>query len=428
MNQTPSGERIHIGIFGRCNAGKSSLLNALTGQQAAVVSQLKGTTTDPVYKSMEVLPLGPVLFMDTPGLDDESGLGEQRLEKMRQALRRTELALVVFDLSSQSGLELERRLLRELAAREIPCLLVWNKADVLGESEALGRLKEREQELRNEGFQPVSVAVSALCRKGIEKLWEALGSLAPKKRNHPLCRDLFRAGETVVLVIPLDQAAPKGRLILPQQQVIREILEGEGIPVLTSVEGLPRALEKMKEAPVLVITDSQAFEQVGVLVPETIKLTSFSILFARYKGSLSRQLAGTAALADLKDGDKILIAEGCTHRRQCGDIGTEKLPAWLRKRSGVRLEFCFSRGAEFPERLGEYQVILHCGGCMLNQGEMDWRLGQAESQGIPMSNYGMAIAWLKGILPRALEPFLGAEGFWGEGGKSVPASGEERGL
>ena len=416
MNQTPAGERIHIGIFGSCNAGKSSVLNALTGQQLAVVSPVEGTTTDPVYKTMELLPLGPVIFMDTPGLDDESILARQRLEKTRQVLRKTELALVVLDLTRENY-DREAELLEEIQKRGLPCLLVWNKSDALGREAQEARQRGEERLARRKNGEagaelPPGVTVSARTGSGIRELKEALGQLKPAERGIPLCRDLFQAGDTVVLVIPLDKAAPKGRLILPQQQVIRDILEGRGIPVLTSVEQLPEALGRLKEPPALVITDSQAFGRVDELAPEPLLLTSFSILFARYKGNFRQQLMGTAALAGLVSGDQVLVAEGCTHHRQCGDIGTEKLPAWIRRSTGTDPRFCFFSGTEFPENLRDYKVILHCGGCMLNQAEMKYRLSRAEEAGVPMSNYGLAIAWLKGILPRALKPFPQMRRLW----------------
>lgn len=413
MNQTPAGERIHIGIFGSCNAGKSSVLNALTGQQLAVVSPVEGTTTDPVYKTMELLPLGPVIFMDTPGLDDESMLGEKRLEKTRQVLRKTELALVVLDLTRENY-DKEAALLEEIQRRGLPCLLVWNKSDVLGEKaqEACRRGEACLRQANKNVEVPAGVLVSARTGSGIHQLKEALARLKPEEKKVPLCRDLFQEGDTVVLVIPLDKAAPKGRLILPQQQVIRDILEGGGIPALTSVEQLTGTLNQLKSSPALVITDSQVFDQVADRVPEPLLLTSFSILFARYKGNFRQQLLGTAALAGLSSKDQVLVAEGCTHHRQCGDIGTEKLPAWIRKSTGANPEFSFFSGTEFPDDLERYRVILHCGGCMLNQAEMEWRLRQAETAGVPISNYGLTIAWLKGILPRALKPFPKMRELW----------------
>lgn len=417
MNQTPAGERVHIGIFGRCNAGKSSVLNAVTGQSLAVVSPVEGTTTDPVYKAMELLPLGPVLFMDTPGLDDRSLLGALRTEKTGEILRKTEIALLVLDLTAEGNRKEEIWLLREVLQRRIPCLLIWNKSDLIGKEAAEERIVRRRKEFQKklglaENGLPEGIVMSAGSGEGAKVLKEKLAVLIPEKKEPSICQDLFFPGDTVVLVIPLDQAAPKGRLILPQQQVIRDILEGGGIPVLTSVERLKSTLENLKAKPALVITDSQAFAPVEKAVPEDVLLTSFSILFARYKGNFIQLLSGTAKLAGIRSGDKVLIAEGCTHHRQCGDIGTEKLPAWIRKTVQGEPDFVFCSGTGFPEALEDYRVILHCGGCMLNQAEMGWRLEAAERAGVPVSNYGMAIAWLLGILPRALEPFPGARKLW----------------
>ena len=417
MNQTPAGERVHIGIFGRCNAGKSSVLNAVTGQSLAVVSPVEGTTTDPVYKAMELLPLGPVLFMDTPGLDDRSLLGALRTEKTGEILRKTEIALLVLDLTAEENRKEEIWLLREVLQRRIPCLLIWNKSDLIGKEAAEERIVRRRKEFQKklglaENGLPEGIVMSAGSGEGAKVLKEKLAVLIPEKKEPSICQDLFFPGDTVVLVIPLDQAAPKGRLILPQQQVIRDILEGGGIPVLTSVERLKSTLENLKAKPALVITDSQAFAPVEKAVPEDVLLTSFSILFARYKGNFIQLLSGTAKLAGIRSGDKVLIAEGCTHHRQCGDIGTEKLPAWIRKTVQGEPDFVFCSGTGFPEALEDYRVILHCGGCMLNQAEMGWRLEAAERAGVPVSNYGMAIAWLLGILPRALEPFPGARKLW----------------
>ena len=389
LNETVSAERVHISLFGLRNAGKSSLVNALTGQSLAVVSPVKGTTTDPVKKAMELLPLGPVLLTDTPGLDDAGDLGALRVEKAKQTLAHTDIALHVVDASA--GLSpLDEALLAQYKARKLPYLLVMNKADLLPD------------------VPPDSgdtVYVSAATGQGIGALKERLGAFAKTLHNEKrLIADLVDPGDTVVLVIPIDRSAPKGRLILPQQQVLRELLDVHCAALCCQPEELPDVLNSLRVPPRLVVTDSQAFARVAPMVPDEIALTSFSILFARYKGSLQSQLLGAAALSALRDGDTVLIAEGCTHHRQCGDIGTEKLPAWIRRFSGAEPQFRFTSGGEFPVDLSGVRLVVHCGGCMLNEQEMRHRLALAASQGVPVVNYGMAIAHMNGILARAVQP------------------------
>lgn len=396
LNAVPSSDRIHIGIFGRRNAGKSSLINAITGQNLAIVSDVKGTTTDPVLKSMELLPLGPVVIIDTPGLDDLGKLGSLRIQKARQILNKTDMALLVLD-GTASVQEEDLEVFRLIKAKEIPCILVINKCDLMPSSEIL---------LPDEMNAEQIVYVSAVEGKNIRELKELMGKQAEyKKEGVPLVSDLIDPTDVVLLVIPIDKAAPKGRLILPQQQTIRDILEKGGIPVLTRDSELETTLKKLDSAgtkPALVITDSQIFAQVSALVPTEIPLTSFSILFARYKGSLVDAVSGAKALDFLQDGDCVLISEGCTHHRQCGDIGTQKLPDMLKKHTGKNLTFAFTSGTEFPMDLSPYRVIIHCGGCMLNDREMKFRQSCARDQQIPMTNYGIAIAHIKGILDRSI--------------------------
>lgn len=391
LNQTPSAERLHIGIFGRRNAGKSSIINAITGQETALVSDVKGTTTDPVYKSMELLPLGPVVLMDTPGLDDEGPLGELRVRKSREVLQKADIALLVVD--GVLGMEREdRQLERELKERKIPFLIVYNKRDCC--SKVFGQSAE-------EGLW-----VSARTGEGIHELKERLSCLRPletgKKR---LVGDLLKPLDLVVLVVPIDKSAPKGRLILPQQQTIRDILESGAVSVVVRDTELADTWKLLGRKPRLVITDSQVFERAARETPKDIALTSFSILFARYKGSLSQTAAGAWALEELKDGDRVLIAEGCTHHRQCEDIGTVKLPRWIREYTGREPEFVFSSGRDFPKDLSGFCMVIHCGACMLQEREMQNRLDAAAQAGIPATNYGIAIAYMKGILKRSLEPF-----------------------
>lgn len=390
MNDTPSGERVHIAFFGRRNAGKSSLVNAFTGQELAIVSDVKGTTTDPVYKAMELLPLGPVQIIDTPGIDDEGALGELRVKKTRQVLNRTDLAIVVAD-ASQPLQASDRELLGLIRERSIPCLIAWNKADLL---QAVPPARDNE------------LWVSARTGLHIHELKEAAARLAGQQEpKRPLVADLLQPGDLVVLVVPIDKAAPKGRLILPQQQTIRDILDAGACAVVCRDEELPQTLAKLAQPPRMVITDSQVFGKVAKMVPREIPLTSFSILMARYKGDLELTVQGARAVETLRTGDKVLLAEGCTHHRQCGDIGTVKLPNWIRKSTGAEPEFVFCSGRDFPDDLSEYKLVVHCGGCMLGQREMKYRQRAAADQGVPITNYGILIAHLNGILARTIEPF-----------------------
>lgn len=389
LNQTPSGERVHIGFFGRRNAGKSSVVNAVTGQQLAVVSDVKGTTTDPVSKAMELLPIGPVLIIDTPGIDDEGALGELRVKKTQEILRRVDIAVLVTD-AAEPDAQSEAELIALFQQRDVPYLIVRNKTDLAPVIVTDDR----------------TVAVSALTGEGIETLKTALGKLAADTgTDRRIIGDLLQPGDTVVLVTPIDAAAPKGRLILPQQQTLRDILDSGAIGIVTKETELPQTLAALAQPPKLVITDSQVFGLVSKIVPPEIPLTSFSILMARYKGNLPAAVEGAAMLDRLQEGDAVLISEGCTHHRQCGDIGTQKLPAWLRQHTGKELRFAFTSGGEFPEDLSPYALVVHCGGCMLNEREMRHRAKMAADAAVPMTNYGVAIAHVHGILRRSLSPF-----------------------
>lgn len=389
LNSTPSGNRIHISFLGRRNAGKSSVINAVTGQDLAVVSDVKGTTTDPVYKAMELLPLGPVMMIDTPGVDDEGNLGQLRVQKTKQVLRKTDIAVLVIDSTVGLG-ELEKEWIALLKERSIPILIVWNKMDLVSEKPMF------DSEISQ-------VFVSAFCGEGIEELKETLARFTTgEKKEQPLVADLVKPLDTVILVVPIDSSAPKGRLILPQQQVIRELLEVRAVSVVVKDTEYKALLEKMKDKPKLVITDSQVFEQVSKNTPDEIPLTSFSILMARKKGFLKIASEGVRVLDKIGNGDKILIAEGCTHHRQCEDIGTVKLPGWIRKYTQAEPEFVFSSGVEFPEDLSAYKLVIHCGGCMLNEREMHYRMQWAKEQNIPFTNYGIAIAHMNQILERSL--------------------------
>lgn len=387
LNSTPSGERIHIGFFGRRNAGKSSVVNAVTGQDLAVVSDTLGTTTDPVYKAMELLPLGPVMIIDTPGFDDEGSLGELRIKKTKQVLNKTDVAVLIVD--AQRGLsDTDRQLISMFEAKKLPFIIAYNKSDLL---DNIKSSKDNE------------IYISAKDKINIYELKEKIGKLSAVQSNQKrLVGDLLNEGDFVVLVVPIDSSAPKGRLILPQQQAIRDILEAGAISIVTRDTELKHTLENLGKKPEMVITDSQAFKQVAKDVPEDIKLTSFSILMARYKGLLNSAVRGAKAIDSLENGDKVLISEGCTHHRQCEDIGTVKLPNWLKKHTGKQLEFAFSSGTEFPEDLSKYKLIIHCGGCMLNEREVRYRMKCAEDQGVPITNYGTAIAFMNGILKRSL--------------------------
>lgn len=399
MNQTPMSERVHIGFFGKRNAGKSSVMNAVTGQDIAVVSEVKGTTTDPVYKSMELLPLGPVVMMDTPGIDDEGDLGGLRVKKSYQVLNKTDAAVLVIDGTEGSSPE-DEALLERIRRKKIPYLVVMNKKDLTTE-EAERKLREH-LGLSEEEF----LAVSASDGSGIWELKERIAAAAGREEEEKyIVRDLVSPSDFVVLVVPVDKAAPKGRLILPQQQTIRDLLDGDAVSVVVKDNELKRTLEQLGKKPKLVITDSQAFSKVAEDTPEDILLTSFSILFARYKGNLEGAVRGVTALDRVKDGDTILISEGCTHHRQCDDIGTVKIPRWVREYTGKELHFETTSGTEFPDELGRYSLIVHCGGCMLNEREMKYRLSCAQDQNVPMTNYGILIAYVKGILRRSVEVF-----------------------
>lgn len=392
MNETPSSDRVHIGFFGRRNAGKSSLVNRVTGQELALVSEVKGTTTDPVRKAMELLPLGPVVIIDTPGIDDEGKLGEMRVRKTRQVLNRTDVAVLVVD-GTVGKAQADEDLVAIFREKEIPYLVVYNKADLVEEAK------------RQEGSQE-EIWVSSATGWQIQELKERIARLtSTDDLTHRLVGDLLDPNDLAVLVVPIDKAAPKGRLILPQQQTIRDVLEAGASALVVRETELQQLLSDLGKKPKMVITDSQVFEEVSRLVPRDIWLTSFSILFARYKGNLRQAAAGAAALEGLKDGDKILISEGCTHHRQCNDIGTVKLPRWIRSYTGKEPEFFYSSGQDFPEDPEKYQLIVHCGGCMLNEREMKYRLKCAADQKIPMTNYGVAIAYMQGILSRCVEMF-----------------------
>lgn len=393
LSQTPTGERIHIGIFGRRNAGKSSVVNAITGQDHAIVSDIKGTTTDPVLKTMELLPLGPIVLIDTPGLDDEGELGQLRMKKAYQMLNKTDFAILVMD--GQVGMTLEdQQIIKRIQEKQIPYLLVMNKADLCQ--------KNKEED----SFFWISTKTGY----HIEELKEKIGKCAGiQKEEKRLIGEFLKKDDIVVLVVPIDSAAPKGRLILPQQQTIRDILESGAIPMIVRDSELQSALQTLNQLPKVVVTDSQVFETVAKIVPEDTLLTSFSILFARYKGNLTTLVAGAKQLDNLKNGSRILISEGCTHHRQCEDIGTVKLPRWIRDYTGREVSFDFTSGAEFKDDLSQYDLIIHCGGCMLNEREMQYRLKCAEDQGISITNYGTAIAHMKGILERSIKMFLSTE-------------------
>lgn len=397
LNNTPSGERLHIGIFGKRNAGKSSLINALTNQDLAIVSDQKGTTTDPVAKAMELLPLGPVVIIDTPGFDDEGELGSLRVQKAKQVLNKTDIAILVIDATLGISPE-DKELWSLIQDKNLPSILVINKAEAVAEMQqallAVQALK----------LTKSTIFVSAKTKKNINELRELLGSLQPAEKEKQIVGELIQPLDVVVLVTPIDSAAPKGRLILPQQLVLRNVLDNKGIALVVQESELEEALGKLAVKPKLVVTDSQVFGKVSKIVARDIPLTSFSILMAHYKGNLYEAVKAAKVLEQLQDGDKVLISEGCTHHRQCGDIGTQKLPAWIRSFTGAEPEFSWTSGTEFPEDLSPYKLIIHCGGCMLNEKEMQHRGKVAQAQGVPMTNYGIAIAHMHGILVRTLEP------------------------
>ena len=399
LNQTPMSERTHIGFFGKRNAGKSSVMNAVTGQELAVVSDVKGTTTDPVYKSMELLPLGPVVMMDTPGIDDEGELGRMRVRKSYQVLNKTDAAVLVIDGTVGASAE-DETLLERIRKKNIPFIVVINKkelADTATEEVVKRRLTLDDGQL---------ALVSAATGEGIHELKERIASIARVEEPAKyLVRDLLEPSDIAVLVVPIDSAAPKGRLILPQQQTIRDILEADAVSVVVKENGVKNALGQLNKKPKMVITDSQVFAQVAADTPEDIQLTSFSILMARYKGNLEQAVRGVTALDGLEDGDMVLISEGCTHHRQCDDIGTVKIPRWIREYTGKDVQIVTSSGTEFPDDLKKYKLIIHCGGCMLNEREMKYRLSCAADQEVPMTNYGIMIAYVKGILKRSVQIF-----------------------
>jgi len=390
LNDTPAAERIHIGFFGKRNAGKSSIVNVITGQELAVVSDVKGTTTDPVYKAMELLPMGPVMIIDTPGIDDVGELGELRIKKTRQVLNKTDVAVLVIDGTIGKSVE-DEALIQLFEEKKLSYLLVFNKSDL-----AHVRKPDTEQE----------VHVSAKNKTNIEELKERIASLAPMDSSKlRIVADLIKPSDFVVLVTPIDKAAPKGRLILPQQQTIRDILEADATAIVVKEYELRETLINLGKKPSLVITDSQVFAKVSADTPRDIPLTSFSILFARYKGLLDAAVKGVTALEELEDGDTLLISEGCTHHRQCDDIGQVKLPRWIKNYTGKELKFEFTSGGEFPLEVSKYKLIVHCGGCMLPEREVKFRMKCAEDQRVPITNYGTLIAYMQGILKRSLEPF-----------------------
>ena len=397
LNATPSSERVHIGIFGKRNAGKSSLINAITGQNLAIVSETKGTTTDPVYKAMELLPLGPVMIIDTPGIDDEGVLGSLRIQKAYQVLNKTDIALVIIDAAVGPSAE-DLRFIKRINAKKIPLLIVINKCETINED-------------KKNAYQALLpnwklLFVRAEQKLNIFELKEAISQAVPADENKAqIVADLLSPSDFVVLVVPIDSAAPKGRLILPQQQTIRDILEADAAAIVVKENELTNTLQNLGKRPKLVITDSQVFKKVAAETPADILLTSFSILFARYKGNLLTAVQGVTAVESLEDGDKILVGEGCTHHRQCDDIGTVKLPLWIKEYTGKNPEFIFTSGTEFPLDLSPYKMIIHCGACMLNEREMQYRIKCAADQNIPFTNYGITIAYINGILKRTVEPF-----------------------
>ena len=389
MNDTPSGERVHIGFFGRRNAGKSSVVNAVTGQNLSIVSDTKGTTTDPVYKAMELLPLGPVVIIDTPGIDDVGALGEERVRRTKQVLNKTDIAVVIVD-GTEGLAPADEDVLALIRSKGLPYLIVYNNADlVMNAAEA----------------DDNTIHVSALTGDGIYELKEKLARLKPADAEAPIVSDLIHSGDMVVLVVPIDSAAPKGRLILPQQQTIREILDSNSAAIVVKEDELPHTLSCFTKKPSLVITDSQVFGRVSADTPDDIRLTSFSILMARHKGLLESAVRGVTAVDKLKDGDTVLIAEGCTHHRQCDDIGTVKIPRWLKEYTGKDISIETASGRDFPEDLSPYAMVIHCGGCMLNGREVGYRMKTAVDQAVPITNYGIAIAYMKGILRRSLSVF-----------------------
>ncbi|MBR3834682.1 MAG: [Lachnospiraceae bacterium] len=395
MNSTPSANRIHIGFFGRRNAGKSSVVNAVTGQELSVVSDVKGTTTDPVTKAMELLPMGPVLIIDTPGYDDEGELGELRVKRTKQILNKTDVAILVVD--GTVGLtSVDEELIKIFKQKGLNYITVYNKCDLMSVSDMI-KLSQDDS----------AILVSATDKKNIDQLKEKIALMADIGPEKYLVKDLVSKGDIIVLVTPIDSAAPKGRLILPQQQTIRDLLEADAVTVVIKENEVEQTLKLLNKKPRIIITDSQAFKTVAQQTPSDVPLTSFSILMARYKGFLDSAVKSAVAIDNLQDGDKVLISEGCTHHRQCGDIGTVKLPAWLEKYTGKKLAYEFTSGGTFPEDLSQYKVVIHCGGCTLNERELQYRMKCALDQGVPFTNYGTVIAQTQGILMRSLEVFKG---------------------
>lgn len=398
LNETPRADRIHIAVFGNTNAGKSSLINAVTNQDLSIVSSSKGTTTDPVYKAMELLPLGPVVFIDTPGLDDEGELGGLRVKKAESVLNKVDLAIVVADITKDEDEAAVQKLVEKIGKRGIQYLTVYNKTDLLSEEE----LRNKRDRLGGSSV----FFVSSVTGEGIRELKEkAAGMTFLGEEKYPIIKDLVSPGDTVILVVPVDKAAPKGRLILPQQQTIRELLDAGAMAYVTRETELRGTLKSLSSAPKMVVTDSQAFTRVSLDTPKDILLTSFSILFARHKGELEILAKSVKAVSGLKDGDRVLISEGCTHHRQCGDIGTVKIPRWLKEHTGKEISFDTTSGTGFPDDLSPYSMIIHCGGCMLNEKEMKYRIQKACDFKIPIVNYGIFIAYVTGILERSLEVF-----------------------
>ena len=419
MNSTAKGDRPHIAVFGRRNVGKSSLINKLTNQNLALVSSQPGTTTDPVYKAMELLPIGPVMMIDTAGIDDQGELGEMRIRKTKEIMRKTDLAVLVVSAVQGTG-EFEAKLIKEFKEREISFITVLNKVELLEEEskEQSAVLKEINNFSKKHKLEIIKASAEA--ELNIDLMREKIAEKLPQDhRRDTIMGDLFDPGDLVVLVTPIDSAAPKGRLILPQVQTIRDILDHEGTAIVTKKEEVSSEIDKLKKKPKIVVTDSQAFETVSKAVAEDILLTGFSVLFARYKGDLNTFVRGAKAMEKLKAGDKVLVAEACTHRRQQDDIGTVKIPNWVHDKISSEIEFEHVSGREFPDNLEEYKVILHCGSCMLNRKEVLSRLEEAEKLGVPVINYGIGIAWLHGILDRALKPFPEALELWQQDQKKI---------
>lgn len=405
LNNTPRSSRVHIALFGNRNAGKSSIINALTNQQTAIVSDIKGTTTDPVYKSMEILPIGPCVIIDTAGLDDDSQLGTQRVNKSLEVLDKTDVAIYVID-STNGIADGDRQVIKAIQEKTLPLIIVFNKSDIKGIN------KDEQVKLQKE-LDCSIVSCSASDKKGIDQLKQAIiKSLPDEGDGFKIIGDLIKPKDFVVLVTPIDNAAPKGRLILPQQQTVRDILDSDAIAIVTKENELKETLNNLGKKPALVVTDSQAFKKVAADTPKDIWLTSFSILFARQKGDLNELIKGAMAINSLKDGDRILISEGCTHHRQSDDIGSVKIPRWLREATGKDLDFHFTSGNSFSKEVKDYALIVHCGGCMLNRKGMMWRIDYAKDLSVPIVNYGVLIAYLHGILERALEPFPLAKRIW----------------